>query len=231
MNHLTLPTPSVSPVLHRARIPGESGIRNLKSGILIVLFCLCSWTQAAVIYSGIQNIAIDTTFVGTYVDVENTNNATNHSTSTITGWDINLFFGGVGMMNEANFQPVRASGVDPFSAMQNLALGQLISAASTFATGAGGSGDFGSEHVGFSAGQFQPNVDGYIGFRLNGSNYGWMRVSFTFDDPGAVIRDWAYDDSGMSIFAGSVPEPSRAVLLMVGLMSGMLQRRRVTSVA
>lgn len=131
------------------------------------------------------------------------------TTVTITGWDVNLFFGGVGMMNEANFQPVRASGVDPFSAMQNLTLGQLISSASTFATGTGGSGDFGSEHMGFSAGQFQPNVDGYIGFRLNGTNYGWMRVSFTFDEPGALIRDWAYDDTGATILAGMVPEPGR----------------------
>jgi hypothetical protein len=196
---------------------------------LLFAFCTVFFTPAAhsaVIYSGIQNITIATGFDGTFVDLENTTNATNHGTSTITGWDINLFFGGVGMMNEANLQPVRASSSDPFSALQNLTLGQLISAGSTFATGAGGSGDIGSEHVGFSAGQFQPNTDGYIGFRLNGSNYGWMRVSFTFDDPGAVIRDWAYDNTGASILAGMVPEPSRPLLLMLGVMGFVFNRRR-----
>jgi hypothetical protein len=184
--------------------------------------------KAAVIYSGLQNIAIPTTFDGVYVNVEDTNNATNHSSSTITGWDVNLFFGGVGEFNEANFQPVRASSGDPFSAMQNLTLGTLISNASTFATGVGGSGDVGSEHVGFGAGQFQPGVDGYIGFRLNGTNYGWMRVSLTFDDPGALIKDWAYDDTGATIVAGllGVPEPSRAFLLMMGAIGATFRRRR-----
>lgn len=195
---------------------------------VILSFAIRHSAQSAVIYSGIQNIAIATTFDGTYVDVENTNNATNHSSSTITGWDVNLFFGGVGEFNQSNFQPVRLLGSDPFSAMQNLTLGTLISAASTFATGDGGSGDVGSEHVGFGVGQFQPNVDGYIGFRLNGTNYGWMRVSLTFDDPGALIKDWAYDDTGASIFAGmlSVPEPSRALLLMVGAIGAIFRRRR-----
>jgi hypothetical protein len=195
-----------------------------------LFFALCTLflalpARSAVVYSGIQNIAIPSGLDGVFVDVENTNNATNHGFSVFTDWDVNLFFGGVGEFNEANFQPVRASGSDPYSAMQNLLLGQLISAASTFATGVGGSGDFGSEHVGFSAGQFQPNTDGYIGFRLNGTNYGWMRVSFTFDEPGALIRDWAYDNSGASISAGAVPEPSRALLLLTGL-SGMVMRRR-----
>lgn len=196
--------------------------------LLLAALLIVIPSKAAVIYSGIQNIAIATTFDGTYVDVENTNNATNHSSSTITGWDVNLFFGGVGEFNQSNFQPVRLLGTDPFSAMQNLTLGTLISNASTFATGDGGSGDVGSEHVGFGVGQFQPNVDGYIGFRLNGTNYGWMRVSLTFDDPGALIKDWAYDDTGAMLYAGllTAPEPSRALLLMMGAICLAMRRRR-----
>ena len=109
--------------------------------------------------------------------------------------------------------------------MQNLTLGTLISSASTFATGVG---DLGNEHVGFSPGQFQPGVDGYIGFRLNGTNYGWMRASLTFDDPGALIKDWAYDNTGAAIYAGllDIPEPSRALLLMMGAMGLAMRRRR-----
>lgn len=197
----------------------------------IPFFALCSLffaahAHSAVIYSGIQNIAIATTFGGTNVDVEDTNNTTNHSTGTITGGDVNFFFGGVGMMNEANFQPVRASSLDPYSAISNLAYGTLISNASIFAAGAGGSGDLGSEHVGAGGAQFQPFTEGYVGFRLGSNYYGWMRVTFTFDEPGGIIHDWAYDDTGASIFAGIVPEPSRAMLLMLGTMGGFLRRRR-----
>lgn len=81
---------------------------------------------AAVIYSGLQNIPIATGFDGVYVDVEDINSATNHSSGTITGWDVNLFFGGVGEFNQANFQPVRVNAADPGSAMLNLPLGTPI---------------------------------------------------------------------------------------------------------
>lgn len=198
------------------------------AGVAGVLCCLGS-AQAALIYSGLQNIPIATTFAGVYVDVENTNNATNHGSTTITGWDVNLFFGGVGEFNEPNFQPVRASSGDSFSAIQNLAVGTLIGAGSTFASGTGGSGDIGSEHVGFGANQFQPGVEGIIGFKLitmSGPFYGWMRVALTFNDPGAEIIDWAYDDTGATILAGVIPEPSRVMLLMMGLTTVMLRRRR-----
>lgn len=190
------------------------------------LLCTPS-TSAAIIYSGLQNIPIATTFDGVYVDVENLDNSTNHGSSTITVplWDVNLFFGGVGEYNESNFQPVRASSGDSFSAIQNLSYGTLVSAASTFASGVGGSGDVGSEHVGFDAGQFQPGADGYIGFRLNGGHYGWMRVSLSFNDAGAVIKDWAYDNTGAAMTVGAVPEPSGALLVVVGAL-GMISIRR-----
>jgi hypothetical protein len=178
---------------------------------------------AAVIYSGIQNIPIATTFDGTFLNVE----TGAHNTSPVVGTDVNFIFGGVGMINEATFQPVRTTSGDANAPMVNLTLGTLISSTSLFASGVGSSGDFGSEHLGAGLGQFHPNVDGYIGFRLNGSNYGWMRVSFTFDEPGAVIRDWAFNDSGGSIFAGMIPEPSRALLMMLGMGGMMLRRRRI----
>lgn len=216
----------------RSVAPPPTGPRRscarLVAGVAGLLCCQGS-AQAALIYSGLQNIPIATTFAGVYVDVENTTNATNNGSSTITGWDVNLFFGGVGEFNEPNFQPVRASSGDSFSAIQNLAIGTLISAGSTFATGTGGSGDIGSEHVGFSANQFQPDVEGLIGFKLitmSGPFYGWMRVVLTFDDAGAEIIDWAYDDAGAAVLAGVIPEPSRVMLTMLGLTTVMLRRRR-----
>ena len=47
-------------------------------------------------------------------------------------------------------------------------------------------------------------TEGYLGFKLNNANYGWMRVVFTNDTGGAVIKDWAYDNSGAAIVTGNV---------------------------
>ena len=55
-----------------------------------------------------------------------------------------------------------------------------------------------------------------------------MRVSLALDEPGAVIKDWAYDNTGSSIFAGmlAVPEASRALLLLMGGIGATFRRRR-----
>ena len=92
--------------------------------------------NAAVIYSGLQNIAIPTDYNGIYINIDN--GAT--SGSTILGWDINPFFGGAGLGNSSAFQPARlASGnLDP---ILRLNMGDVVGAALTYSTGLGGSGD------------------------------------------------------------------------------------------
>jgi hypothetical protein len=194
--------------------------------ILALILSMHSTALSAVIYSGIQNIPISTGFDGVYVNVEDIRNSTNHGASSITGWDVNFFFGGSGLINESNFLPVRINSSSPTSSILNLAYGSLIGELSPFATGVGSSGDAGNEHMGLGLDQFQPGTDGYIGFRLNGSHYGWMRVGFTLDDPGAVVYDWAYDDSGAAIAAGAVPEPGRSTLMLLALTLAALRRRR-----
>src|SRR5205823_53427 len=56
-----------------------------------------------VIYSGFQNIAIPTGFTGVYINIDNGSTAF----AQFTGWDINPFFGGVGVGNSPAFQPAR----------------------------------------------------------------------------------------------------------------------------
>ena len=80
--------------------------------------------------------------------------------------------------------------------------------------------------------QFAPGTDGYIGFKFTtnssgGPYYGWMRVDLTYNTSGAVIKDWAYDNTGLGINVGSVlavPEPGRASLILLGMI--VLNRRR-----
>ena len=195
----------------------------MKSFLFLLILALPA--HSAVIYSGVQNIAIPTGFSGIYINLDNA--AT--GTSAITGWDINPFFGGAGVANSTAFQPARlASGnLDP---ALRLNLGDVVGAALTYSSGFGGSGDP-VAHLGAAANQFQVGSEAYMGFRFTtdtstGPFYGWIRVAFTNNTSGGLIKDWAYDDTGAAITIESVPEPSRAILGLFGLLALNLRRRR-----
>ncbi|WP_461785708.1 hypothetical protein [Prosthecobacter sp.] len=78
--------------------------RLMRSVLFVILsFAIPHSAQSAIIYSGLQNIAIPTTFDGIYLDIDT--GAT--STSSTGGWDVNFFFGGIGIGGSAAFQPAR----------------------------------------------------------------------------------------------------------------------------
>jgi len=153
----------------------------------LVSLTLLASAPADVIYSGYLGTSIPTNFTGVSVSVD--------------GGTINPFFGGVGVANDANFQPVRTGtgGLDP---IVNLAAGSTVDGSSVYSTGAGGS----FTHEGTGSGQFTAGTEGYLGMQLSGSNYGWMRVVFTNNTSGAVIKDWAYDNSGAAIIVGNITQ-------------------------
>ncbi len=192
---------------------------------VILSFAIRPSAQSAVIYSGVQNIAIPTTFDGVYLDIDTATT----STSVITGWDVNPFFGGYAIGNSAAFQPVR-SGTGNSDSILNLAYGTLVDSLLNYATGEAGS----SDHIGGGAYQFTEGAQGYLGFKFTtnssaGPFYGWMRVTLTANTSGALIHDWAYDNTGSGLFVGSltaVPEPSRAMLLIAGACFASLRRQR-----
>ncbi|MCX6880719.1 MAG: autotransporter-associated beta strand repeat-containing protein [Verrucomicrobia bacterium] len=162
---------------------------NLRNSVALVALALSGPAAADIIYSNLQDVAIPT---GNWTGV----------TVTVNGGNINPFFGGVGVANDALFQPAR-NGTDPLATLLKLPVGTTIDVSNStlkFATGAGGSED----HLGTT---FSPGTQGYLGFNSNGK-YGWMRVVFTYDTAGAVIKDWAYDNSvsGGSIIVGRVQE-------------------------
>ena len=196
--------------------------------ILLFLFALLINTRGAVIYSGLKNIPIPTTFTGIYVDLDT---GSSNGTSFV-GWDFNPFFGGTAMANSPSFQPVRVTASN-LAAYLNVSFDAVIDGASLYATGFGGSGQDPNFHFGTNVNQFQDGVEGYLGFRFIKNNnagpyYGWMRLLLTNNTSGALIKDWAYEDTGSGLRAGfisGVPEPS--TMWFVGLCAvGWSKRRR-----
>lgn len=193
----------------------------------LLALALVMQASADVIYSNLQNIAIPATFDGLYLNVEtgawNTNMA-----APVAGWDINPYYGGRVLANSPDFQPVR-SGTNSSSSIVNLAAGASVGTSSVFSTfvqGVGGETP-GAPGYGFSqmltgsGGNFTAGQEGHLGFRLNGTNYGSMRVVFTDNAAGAMIKDWAYDNTGAAIKTAwittdIVSATSRTVILNPG---------------
>lgn len=164
----------------------------------IAILSLAGSAAGDIIYSNFRDIDIPVSFDGVYVDVDE-----------INGWDINPFFGGVNVANSPAFQPARTA-AGSLASILNLGMGDTIDAVRIFATanGYGGSQD----HLAATAGggKFGVGQTGYLGFRLNNVNYGWMRVAFDGTGSNAVILDWAYDNSGDPVVVGRIHQSAPA---------------------
>lgn len=129
--------------------------------MLLLAFVILSFgirhsANAAVIYSGLQNIAIPTTFDGIYLDIDTGTT----STSTITGWDVNFFFGGIGIGGSAAF-PARPHRHRKHGHHPPLRHRRPHRRHPVLHRGETGS----SDHLG-APGNFQDGVEGYLGFRF-----------------------------------------------------------------
>lgn len=177
--------------------------------------------SGVIVYSGLQNIPIPTTFDGVYLDLDS--GAT--GTAEFNGWDINPFFGGSAVGSSADFQPAR-EGTGNMDTIIQLDLLDMIDSSLFYSSGETGS----SNHLG-APGNFQDGAEGYLGFRFvkndaSGPYYGWMRLTLTANTPGGLVHDWAWEDSGAAIPAGVVPEPTHLMLSLLGFTSMLLRRQR-----
>ena len=192
--------------------------------ILSVLFgCwlpFSSATAGIVLYE--PNLPIPQTIDGLYLNVYTGATANVEPVDYNKAPWINPFFGGTFFGNGNLALPV-ITGTDQ---LLNLTPGTLVDAGSTFAKGEGGS----TTHMGPAADQFQPGVAGYVGFAfqpgMGGSTYyGWANVMFDNTGAGTIYR-YAYEDTaGKGIVTAAVPEPSHAILLLVGLACFAFRRR------
>ena len=166
-------------------------------------FVLVGEARATIVYSGQKNIAISSNYEGVYINVT----APESSTSANGSWDLNPFFGGLGIANSPGFQPAR-SGTGNEAPILALALGMSVGSSLTHSSGWGGSGaEDASGHLGLGAGQFKSGQTGYLGFKLLSGDdvkYGWMRVNLTSNGETGSVLDWAYDNTGSPILTGAV---------------------------
>ncbi len=169
-------------------------------GIAILMQCAASLANGAVVYGGVQNIPVPSDFAGVYLNLDT------GVTSAVefSGWDINPFFGGYGIANSPAFQPAR-TGVANESALRAFGAGAQVNASLLFSSGNGGS----STHLGAGLNQFGIGQPAYLSFRFTtdghaGPYFGWMRVVFTVNTPGGIIKDWAYETSGLATETGNV---------------------------
>jgi autotransporter-associated beta strand protein len=134
-------------------------------------------------------------------------------TINVGSGSLNPFFGGVGVANNSALQPFRngTGGLDP---LLNFVFGDTIDGSDLYlSSGPGGS----QTHLGSS---FTAGTEGYVGFKLNGSDYGWMRVVFTNNTGGAVVKDWAYENSGAAISVGGIRQVGSDYVLSSGFTVG-----------
>jgi hypothetical protein len=198
------------------------------------------YADAAIVYSGVQNVALTNGSPGIYINF--VTKASTASPGANPGWDINPYVNGgstgafFGMYLPASTtQLVKSSAPAAGGAdVANLPAGSSIGPASTFI---GQPSQFGFMNNA-TVGDWVPAGSGYMGieFKEPGVNggatvYGWVQISKTIagDPPrngptGITFVDWAYDNSGASITAGNVPEPSSLALLATGA-TGLFVRR------
>ena len=104
------------------------------SAAMLLMLASALPVAADVIYSDLQDLSIPTNFDGIYLDVET---GANDTTGSIA-WDVNLFYGGIGVVNSIDFQPVRE--VDAGNGtLSNLSSGAIVNSLSSF-NSSGGTG-------------------------------------------------------------------------------------------
>jgi len=176
-----------------------------------LLIGVTSTTQAAIVFSEIQNIIIPFDFDGVYLNVSTGQSGTTEPSNFETSPTVNFFFGGVGIATDNLFRPV----TDNEGRVLSLTAGSQVGASLNFAGSPNGS----ETHTGSADDQFQLTESGYMGFsfKITGDEtspyYGWLKFTPS-SSGGAVIESWAVESTpGLSIQVGIIPEPSSAAVL------------------
>lgn len=210
--------------LHPSRLAG------LLSRICAATFLIAcaDLGHGAVIYSGIRDTVIPANDTGIYVNPLSGVVSTTVPADANSGAWVNFFFGGTAIGTTVSIEPVimsLATG-NGDGLVRRLYDADQIGTGLTYASGMNGS----ENHTGSAPGQFQANLPGYLGFRVNlaggETRYGWIRI--TVNDLGmGTLHDWAIESTNnVGII---VPEFGAPLLALLGALPLLLNRRRVAS--
>ena len=180
-------------------------------------------SNAAIVYSGIINFAINADIDGAYINVE-ANVLSNGPGSGVPGWDVNPYgtsTSAISFYGTTGTGYMRNPGAGTSTGRTNIAAGTAIGGASFF---------YGSSTatLGTLVGQWTANSTGIFGFKFLAADglthYGWMRLAIGANAATRSIVDYGFESTaGVAIGAGAVPAPGAIALL--GL-AGLATRRR-----
>lgn len=188
------------------------------------LMAIAMPAQAVLVYSGPVNISIPDNIDGIYFNV--VTGASGTSGGAVPGWDINPYSALTGWFNL--WGPTTTTWLSPSGLIGGpypLAVGTTIDATGVYTRPGGGT------NVGT---QVTLNAANYFGFRfanesMGGAiNYGWLEVTFGATAGQRAITGYAFDNAGVGVMAGVVPEPGTVALWLAGLaaLGGVAARRR-----
>jgi len=208
----------------------STGVKSLARGSAMAtaaaVLAFVPAAHAVPTQSTASNIAVPLTTAGVYINLLNGAFGTAAATP---GWDINPWSStGLSFFNPA----APAGGVYAISSVgqvANLALGSVISAATTFGSGAA--------TTTAASSPWSLNAVNYFGFRLNNEGNGQIHYGYGVMTIGAALTNrtvnqlWFESVPGASITV--VPEPSSVALMLLGGLglAGVLHRRRRQSAA
>jgi hypothetical protein len=197
--------------------------------------------HAAVVYSGPKNLAVPQNDIeGLYVNM--VTGATGGTAAATTGYDLNFYqnvydvyglgvlvYTYVGAFNTAT-GGAYATAAD--GSVDKLATGATINGALTYDSSAllvTAVNYYGTNYGPYGA--WATGGTGYVGVQFlneatGANNFGWVQLNINPTTLATTIVDWAYENTGASLQAGIVPEPTGVSLLAAGAVGMAAWRRR-----
>ena len=180
-------------------------------------------SNAAVVYSGILNFAVNADVDGGYINVE-TNVLSNGPGSGVPGWDVNPYGTSITSITlyagTSGTGYMRNPGAGTSTDRTNIAVGTAIGATAFY---------YGTSKatLGTLVGQWTANSTGIFGFKFLAADglyhYGWMRLAIGANTATRSVVDYGWESTAGTAIAAGAPAPGALALL--GL-AGLATRRR-----